>query len=311
MPDISIQEINEKIKKSPAAFILEAEGEYKRKIEELAEKIVCGGKIRVVFISGPSSSGKTTTTNLLADKINALDVRCMVLSLDDFYLDHGAEGYPTNEDGTLDLESVNALDLPFLAKTLKQICGGEEFEIPKYEFELSRRTEINKYPPIDKGVVIIEGLHALNPLVFGGVDDSKSLKVFISVSTNIVSDGVRIISGRKLRFVRRMVRDSLYRATPPEATLSRWESVISGEDKYLYPTRKYADVDFNTFHPFELSLMRPFVEALVTEPLIRDSFLIRVVVDAVRAAEPLDISLVPEDSLMKEFVPGGIYEHLY
>ena len=121
----------------------------------------------------------------------------------------------------------------------------------------------------------------------------------------------RLISGRKLRFIRRMVRDSLYRATSPELTLSRWASVINGEDKYLYPTRGNADVDFNTFHPYELSLMKPFVESLVSESLANESELISIVLRAVSMAEPMDISLIPENSLMKEFVPGGIYEQLY
>lgn len=311
MPDVSILDLNRSVKNTPKEFIEIAEREYHDRIDRLAKRITCDDRIRLVFISGPSSSGKTTTANLLSDRVKSFGRECMVVSLDDFYLDLSEENYPRHPDGTKDLESVKALDLEFLAKTLSDIANGREFYVPKYEFEYSSRIAINSYQPLPRGVVIIEGLHALNPLVFSAVEKEATLKVFISVSTNITLNGERIISGRKLRFVRRMVRDSLYRATPPELTLQRWGSVINGENEYLYPTRVYADVDFNTFHAYELSLMKPFVEALVTEAFAESSPLVRVVLEASKKAEPLDISLVPESSLMKEFVPGGIYESLY
>ena len=311
MPDVSILELNRCVEENPRIFVDMAEREYSERIDSLAMRIVGDDKIKIVFVSGPSSSGKTTTANLLADRVISLGKRCMVVSLDDFYRDLSAPDYPRHENGERDLESVMALDLDFLSRTLTSIVRGESFEVPKYEFELSSRIYVKSYPEISDGVVIVEGLHALNPLVFSSVDASASLKIFISVSTNITLNGERIISGRKLRFVRRMVRDSLYRATAPEITLDRWASVINGENEYLYPTRQYADVDFNTFHPYELSLMKPFVESLVTEALASDSELVRTVLSASRLAVPIDISLVPETSLMKEFVPGGIYEDLY
>ncbi len=311
MPDVSILELNKLVKDDPRMLVDMAEREYREKIDNLAVRIVNDEKIKLVFVSGPSSSGKTTTANLLADKVISLGKKCMVVSLDDFYLDLSTPNYPRHADGTRDLESVMALDLDFLSRTLSNIANGKDFEMPKYDFECSSRIYVKSYPKITDGIVIIEGLHALNPLVFSSVEKSASLKIFISVSTNITLNGERIISGRKLRFVRRMVRDSLYRATAPEITLERWESVINGENEYLYPTRKYADVDFNTFHPYELSLMKPFVEALVTDALLEKSELVKTVLSASNLAEPIDISLVPETSLMKEFVPGGIYEDLY
>lgn len=311
MPDVSILELNRLVKDTPKMLVDTAEREYREKIDSLAMRIVGDERIKLVFVSGPSSSGKTTTANLLADKVISLGKRCMVVSLDDFYLDMSAPNYPRHADGTRDLESVMALDLDFLSKTLSNIANDKGFEVPKYEFECSSRIYVKSYPEISRGVVIVEGLHALNPLVFSSVEKSASLKIFISVSTNITLNGERIISGRKLRFVRRMVRDSLYRATSPDVTLERWASVINGENEYLYPTREYADVDFNTFHPYELSLMKPFVEALVTDELREKSELIKTIFSASKLAEPIDISLVPETSLMKEFVPGGIYEDLY
>jgi uridine kinase len=140
---------------------------------------------------------------------------------------------------------------------------------------------------------------------------SRVLRVFISVSTNINAEGERILSGRKLRFVRRMVRDSVYRASDAERTLEMWENVLQGEDKYLYPYRGLADVDFNTFHAFEPGVMRRFAERLISAELAAKNEYAGIVLRALSMAEPIDEALVPRDSLIREFITGGIYEEFY
>ena len=311
MPDVRIEELNASIARDSAAFVMGAEREYSERIENISALVAERKAIKVIFISGPSSSGKTTTSNLLADSIIRRGRHCMVVSLDDFYRSPTDPDYPTLPGGSPDFEAVEALDLPLLTQTLANVASEDEFLLPKFDFKRSQRVCLRATEPPDGSVVIIEGLHALNPKIFSAVPAEASLKIFISVSTNVTEGGERIISGRKLRYLRRTVRDSIYRATPPERTLVLWDSVISGEDKYLYPTRVYADLEFNTFHSYELSLMRPFAEALLTESVTSSSELARVVLAAVRRAEPMDINLVPDTSLMREFVPGGIYEDLY
>ena len=311
MPDIRIEDINAGVLSSPASFILDTEKKYAERLRTLAERVTSSENLSIVLISGPSGSGKTTTANLLADVIIEQGRRCMVLSLDDFYLPTDSPRYPRHKDGTLDYETVYALDLPQISETLSDIANNREFSVPKYNFKKSRRDSMREYPPIDGGVVIIEGLHALNPLISTSLSYGSAFKIFISVSTNVTMDGERIISGRKIRFLRRLIRDSLYRATSPLSTVKIWRSVLLGEDNYLYPTRKYADVEFDTFHAFELSIMRPFAEALITEDIYDSDEIVRVAYDAVRRAEPLPLECLPRTSLIREFVPGGIYEQLY
>ena len=200
---------------------------------------------------------------------------------------------------------MDALDLPLIESTLLSIAANLPFKLPSFDFATSKRSGVSLHPPIDDGVVIIEGLHALNPRISLHLPDGSAYKVFISVSTNIEDDNAkRIISGRKLRFIRRMVRDSIYRATSPEETLRLWPGVLDGEIRFLYPTRVYADIEFNTFHSYEICLMRPFVESLLTADMAQESVLLKTVLNAVSLAEPIDVGLLPRDSLLCEFVPA-------
>ena len=311
MPELNVADINRLVINSPEELIRQSEEEYHGLVDRVACKITSDKNIRILLLAGPSGSGKTTTANLLCDRIKSHGEGCIVVSLDDFYRSFDDPNYPKLEDGSHDCESVEALDIPLLRQSLEDIAESRKFVLPKYDFKSSKRSSERIHPAMPHGCVIIEGLHALNPQVFSSLPSERAFKLFISVSTNI-KDGEKIIlSGRKLRFIRRMVRDSLYRNASAERTLSMWKNVLVGEDKYLYPTRKYADMSFNTFHPFELSVMRRFVEELISLELSTRDPYAKTVLEAAIKAEPLDISLVPETSLIREFIPGGKYEALY
>ena len=311
MAEIRIEDINKTARENPESLISAAEDSYHATISQIADSICDSGKVRVIFLSGPSGAGKTTTANLLSDYIKARIGECMVVSLDDFYRNADDPAYPRYENGERNFEAIEALDLPILAKTLSDIAAGNAFSVPKYDFKVGGRVQTREYDAIKKGCVIIEGLHALNPLVFSTIPDENAFKIFISVSTNVTRRGDRILSGRKIRFVRRMIRDSLYRGATAQRTLDFWDGVLHGEDRYLYPTRKYADVNINTFHPFELSVMRPFALRLISEEFAEREPYAKTVLNAIKRVEPVDINLVPQDSLIREFIPGGKYEHLY
>ena len=311
MAEIRVEDINLGARQNPSALINTAEESYHGTISSVADKIADDGRIKVVFLAGPSGAGKTTTANLLSDYVKARVGDCMVVSLDDFYRNADDPEYPRFENGERNFEAIEALDLPMLSKTISDMASGMPFELPKYDFKVGGRTMMRSYDGIGSGCVIIEGLHALNPLVFSSIPDENSLKIFISVSTNITKRGDRILSGRKIRFVRRMIRDSLYRGATAQRTLDFWSGVLHGEDKYLYPTRKYADVNINTFHPFELSVMRPFAIDLISEELAEKEPYAETVLSAIKSVVPISIELVPDDSLIREFIPGGKYEHLY
>lgn len=311
MAEISIEYLNGLAKDAPERLVAMAEDEYHKRIFDIASYIASHDKIHIILLAGPSGSGKTTTANLLSDAIEARGREAFVVSLDNFYRDSSDPEYPRHADGSLDLESPDALHIADIHKTLTDIVNGNSFSLPHYEFKVGGRTEVENHPAMPKGVVIIEGLHALNPRISSCLSKDSMYRVFISVSTNINEGRERIISGRKLRFVRRLVRDSIYRGADAEMTLEMWHGVLLGEDKYLYPYRNLADVSFDTFHEFELAVMKPFAEPLLTEELSRNSTIVKTVCDALLKVVSIDEELVPENSLIREFIPGGKYEHVY
>lgn len=311
MAQRDIREINAIAKASPESLIRMAEERYKKFTYDIATRVAENEKIRIVLLAGPSGSGKTTTANMLADSIRAQGLSGFVLSLDNFYRDSTDPKYPRFENGERDYESVDALDLEVLEDTLVEIAAGREFSVPKYDFKTGLRESVTRHPKISHGCVIIEGLHALNPRIFEHLPKDKILRIFISVSTNIECDGELIISGRKIRFLRRMVRDSIYRGADAEKTLEMWDGVLLGEDKYLYPYRDYADLQFDTFHDFELGVMAPYAKRLISKDLAEQSEYAKAVLSAISLAEPIDEALVPDDSLIREFITGGIYEEFY
>lgn len=311
MSDVSISALNRKIEHNPVAVINEAEERYHSFVREVADRVTKNDKIRIILLAGPSGSGKTTTANLLSDYIKERGFTSRVISLDDFYRDSTDPEYPKQPSGERDYEALGALHLPDLVEMLNDIARGDEYYLPRYDFKTTRRVSVERCEPITHGCVIIEGLHALNPKIFTKLPSEKLLKIFISVSTNVCKNGERLVSGRKLRFVRRMVRDNIFRASDAKRTYSMWQNVLKGENKYLYPNRDYADVSFDTFHAFELSLMREFAEGVISDELAERYTFLDLVRSALREATPIDPELVPSDSLMREFISGGRYEKLY
>ena len=311
MSEIEISKINELASSNPMMLVRNSEQRYKNFTDEISTRVAENENIRIILLAGPSGSGKTTTANMLADRLRAKGLFSLVISLDDFYRDATDPGYPRLPSGERDFEAVEALNLYDLEEALLSISRGEEFLIPKYDFKLGGRTHVKKHQKISHGCVIIEGLHALNPKISEHLPAESLLKIFISVSTNINDCGARILSGRKLRFTRRMVRDSLYRGADAERTLEMWENVLVGEEKYLYPYRALADVEFDTFHEFEPCVMRKFAEALISKELATKSEYANTVISALKLAVPIDDGLIPKDSLIREFIVGGIYEEFY
>lgn len=311
MAEILLSEINARAEKNPAELVDRAETRYRSFTDEIAARVAKNDKIRIILLAGPSGSGKTTTANLLADDIRARGLESFVISLDNFYRASSDPDYPRLPNGERDLEALEALSLSDISKTLLAIAEGRGFSVPRYDFKTGNRAGVENYKKISHGCVIIEGLHALNPKIFERLPRERQLRVFISVSTNLVDGGERILSGKKLRFVRRMVRDSIYRGADAERTLALWQSVLAGEEKNLYPYRRFADIDFNTFHEFEPGVMRQFAERLITPELAKREPYAKTVIDALTRVTPIDEALVPDDSLIREFITGGIYEEFY
>lgn len=311
MPDKDLHEINIAARIDPAGMIAAAEKRYYDELSSLADKIAGNGRLRIIMLAGPSGAGKTTSANILADLLIARGRQASVVSLDHFYRESDDPAYPLTPDGNRDCESIDALDTEKIASCLSSLIAGRRQIIYKYDFAVGKPgRDAIVLDPGDSGIIIAEGLHALNPRLLYGIPLEYVCRVFVSVSTNLTVYGQRILSGRRMRFLRRLVRDNLYRSASAERTIGMWRDVMAGEDKYLYPYKGLADYSFDTFHDFELGVIKPFVDGLLTGETLKDDYAASVRM-ALDIAEPIELGLVPEDSLIKEFIPGGKYEDLY
>ena len=311
MGEINLHELNRMATEDPCGLIAEAESNYRKRVDEIAKYVVDDPEVRIILLAGPSGSGKTTTANLIADAVRLRGEESLVVSLDDFYRDLNDPDYPRIACGERDFECPEALRLDELSLMLSDMATGKSFYLPKYDFKAGGRVDLKLHGPMPDGCLIIEGLHALNPRVSDKLVRSQVMKLFVSVSTNVNDGGRRILSGRKLRFVRRMVRDSIYRATDVRRTLELWQGVLAAEDVHLYPYKPCADMAFDTFHPFEIGVMRRFALPHLTEELASSDEYVAAVRGALLSASEIDDALVPDSSLIREFIPGGIYEELY
>lgn len=311
VPEMELQTINCAVDEALSETVLQAEKHYSAEIDRLAGDVAHSPQTRVILLAGPSSAGKTTTANILRDRLNAGGRCAEVVSLDHFYRNR-EEDYPVNPDGSLDFENITALQTELIEKSLRDIIARRDCWLPRYDFKTATRTDRATFLPArEDSVVIVEGLHALNPIISGNLPQESLRKVFVSVSTNILRDGRRILSGRKIRFLRRMTRDHLYRGASPERTLSLWPKVLEGEDRYLYPYKELADDRIDTFHMYEVGLLRSFAEKMLMEAPPPTSIFLSLVMNAVRQFSPVSPEFVPQTSLIREFIPGGVYEHLY
>ena len=303
MPNLRLQDILQSIQADPAACIRQAEEAYRTKLRAVTDTLLADKK-RVVMLAGPSGSGKTTTAAMLAEMLTSAGHPTAVVSLDDFYRNPEEAGYPRNAAGELDFEAVDALAVGEIHDCVDAILSGREYLLPRFDFLRGRRAEarVPLYVPED-GTVIIEGLHALNPRLTAGIDSARLFRLFISVSTNVLNEaGERILSGRRVRFLRRLSRDFLHRNADAARTYELWDDVVAGEEKYLYPYRGTADCELDTFHVYEVGVLRGFDEPLLSAPGAPQTAYIDKIRAGIAHFPVLDGSLVPHTSLLREFI---------
>ena len=300
----NLEYINEQALKNPTDFVLKCEERYNNIIEDIAKRIVEETGREIVMLAGPSSAGKTTTARKLCENINEKGVKTYVLSLDDFYLNR--EDIPYLPDGTQDYETVYALDLQLFAECVNKLLMGETVKNPVFDFTTGKRSdkEFNEITLGKEDVVIIEGLHALNPVITEKIE-GKLLKIYINVSSRIYDNkGNIILNKRNMRFVRRMVRDYKFRDSTVNNTYKLWKNVTAGEDKYLFPFRDNADIKVNTIHLYESCVLKSQALPLLYESEISDEYKddAKKLCKALEKFEDINISSVPEDSLLREFL---------
>lgn len=288
----------------PEQFILASEERYRNIIRRVAEQVVADGAASIILLAGPSASGKTTTAGKIAQALAEIGHGAYTVSLDNFYLNQ--ELSPRLSDGTPDFETVHALDVPLLRETFHHLMRDGRCELPLFDFTTGRRSARTERLCLEKGdVVIVEGLHALNPLISEAFPPEHLLKAYVSVSSRIYTEkGKIVLNKRNLRFVRRLIRDRRFRATDVYKTFSLWQSVQRGEDLYLFPFRGNADVRINSIHLYEPCVFREEAIEMLRcvepeHPFYRDAA--RMIASLNRFV-PISRAFVPEESLLREFL---------
>lgn len=299
-----LEQINEGALHAPERMIQEVEQSYQEHIQNIARSIAEHHQYaKIAMLSGPSSSGKTTTAHILQAYLLEFGIHSVIISLDNFY--RGRDDAPLLPDGTRDYESLEALHVDKLRNCLSSLVATGKFSVPQYNFELGRpEPEEMEFTVTDKDIVIIEGIHALNPTFTKELPEEKLIKLYVSVKQPIKDANGEVTSPLDIRLTRRIVRDVQTRGTSAEKTLSMWPSVVAGEDKYIRPYRITADYTVNTIHIYEPCVMRSLAIPLLRE-IPQDSAYYKKARDLesrLMRFEPVADSLVPADSMLREFI---------
>lgn len=286
-----------------------AEARHERKYAEVADAIwQRRDKVKIVFIAGPSSSGKTSSSLRLAQQCKILGMNPKVIELDNYFL--GRENTPKDENGNYDFECFGAMDLDFLNTQLNSLLEGKEIELPRYDFKKGERVfEGKKMRLAAEDILIMEGIHALNPEMVPGVDQSRIFRVYASALTSLSLDEDNNISTTDNRLLRRMVRDNRTRGINPEETILRWGSVRRGENRNIFPFQENADAMFNSALIFELPVLKYYAEPLLRRispqsPAYSEAFRLLKFLSYITAMSPEEIAMIPPTSIMREFIGG-------
>jgi uridine kinase len=289
-------------------IIMVSEGLHEKKIANIADEILNKRDVKIILIAGPSSSGKTTFANRLSIQLRVNGLIPTPLSLDNYFINR--LDTPKDEKGEYDYESINALDLKLLNKDLQKLMNGEEVDLPIYNFKTGEKEWKDYKVKIPKnGVLILEGIHGLNPKLISSELDNNLFKIYISALTQLNIDNHNRISTTDVRKVRRIVRDSLSRGYKAEDTLKMWDSIKKGERKNIFVYQEEADVAFNSTLVYELGVLK--LHALkelnkITEesPVYSEAIRLKAFLNFFKEIE---IEEVPKNSLLREFIGGSAF----
>jgi uridine kinase len=307
----TVGDLNKAISQGHANRLIQiSEALQEKKIAEIADQIARRKGVRMVLIAGPSSSGKTTTCKRLSVQLAVNGLYPIGISLDDYFLDR--DKTPRDENGDFDFEHLHALDLPLLNQQMNALMAGEEVELPRYNFQKGMSEKSGRKLKL-KGneVLVVEGIHALNPELTSEIPDNQIFRVYASALTTILLDSHNYIPTTDNRLLRRIIRDNKYRGVSAQETIRRWPSVRKGENRWIFPYQENADAMFNTAMLFELAVIKqqaaPLLEQVYencdefTEAYRLKKFL--------QYIKPIPEDQIPPTSLLREFLGGSSFDY--
>ena len=294
-----LENVNRLVKECPEKLVEISEKIVDDQIEKVVKHIM-KGKFKFLLLSGPSSSGKTTTSNIIIKKLKKKGKRAIRVSLDDFFID--LDKCPVQADGTVDKETITKIDLPCFNKFFREIMQNNRAYKPVFDFITDKRKKQQELIEVGEGdLILVEGTHALNPkLVDVGEYASRVLKVYACVNSNFKIGKDIVINSRKIRLIRRMIRDLQTRGESAEETVKYWDMVCKGEDKYVSPFKVQADFMIDTTHIYELAVYDKFVPSLLNP--IKELEYADELLKVFEKAGSLNKGYVPDSSLLWEFL---------
>ncbi len=296
--EVDIEKINREASENVYRLIDKCEKAYLDNVQEIARQIKESDK-KIVLVSGPSSAGKTTTAGKIYDELKKIGVNSLILNMDEFFFDLAA--VPLRGDGFADIESIVAIDVSTIRKSLGEILTKGETFTPQYDFITHRRKKewiFRKFAPHE--VLIMEGLHALNPKIIEGLNVGKIYRIYVHCNTDFIFKRKKLFHARQLRLLRRIVRDERDRSTPVAQTLNLWKEVCIGEDKNIRPFKPMADFFLNTTHSYEPLLYKDLLSSQFEK--LRNLPEIAMFLGKFRLCATVSKQFVPQESLLREFI---------
>ena len=307
---VSTAALNRRLMEGGAVELINlCEARQERAYADLADKIYAEReRVKIVFLAGPSSSGKTSSSLRVAQQLKVLGMNPKVIELDNYFVER--DRTPLDDDGNLDFEALEAMDLNLLGEHLNTLLSGAEVELPRYDFKQGRPFFEGKKMHLEENdILVMEGIHALDPNMVPTVDQNRIFRIYASALTSLKLDENCCISTTDNRLLRRMVRDNRVRGISPEDTILRWPSVRRGEGKYIFPFQENADAQFNTALLYELPMLRYYAEPLLrriqpSSPAYAEAVRLLDFLEYIVALQPAEIEAIPPTSIMREFIGG-------
>jgi uridine kinase len=308
----NVSDLNEAASNGKAERLIKvSEALHEKKIAQIADRIAeRRNEVKIVLISGPSSSGKTTFSKRLAIQLLVNGLSPLNLSLDNYFVDR--EKTPLDENGEYDFEALEALDIELFNEHLLRLMKGEAVSLPRFSFETGKRTFNDEKLKMKKeNILIIEGIHGLNPRLTHLIENNKKFKIYVSALTNINIDNQTRIPTTDNRLIRRIIRDYRYRSYSALETISRWDSVRRGEDMHIFPFQEEADVMFNSALLYELAVLKPYAEPVLLEvqPNQREYSEANRLLKFFSYFKPIQHREIPPTSIIREFLGGSSFSY--